>query len=255
MNNLILITGATSGIGLEMVKQLSKMGNKLLISGRNTNKLSELKNEFPNINDIFPLDLSEQNAGLNLYNIIKDKGFKITGLINNAGFGLSGYNDSINYSDLINMINVNILNLTTLCKLFSEDFKSHKYGSILNVASVVGFFPTPSMASYAATKAYVRSYSFALREELKKFNVTVTVLSPGATSTAFFDVAGTDNLNFGKNMRKGAMTASKVAHIGIKAMFKGKKEVVPGILNKLIVLIANRISKAILSKFFNKLLG
>ena len=161
-----LITGASSGIGRDMAKILSKKGYDLVLVARDEEKLQEVKKEIETNSQIISMDLSVEKNCKKLYEQVKD----VDLLINNAGFGTCGDFTKTNLDKEINMINTNITAYHILTKLYLKDMKQKDKGQILNVASIAGFMPGPLMATYYATKAYVVRLSEAIREELKKEN-------------------------------------------------------------------------------------
>lgn len=221
-----LITGASSGIGLDMARILSSQGCELFIVARRKSKLEKIKKELKTKVTVIEMDISSTFNCMKLYNMVKDENIDI--LINNAGFGLFGaFNDS-NLDRELDMIDLNIKGVHTLTKLFLKDFKKRDYGYILNVSSSAGFLPGPLMATYYASKAYVLNFSLAIHQELKKenSNVYIGVLCPGPVSTEFNKVAKVEfNLK--------SMSSYDVADIAIKGMFKRKMVIIPGIKMKI----------------------
>jgi len=174
-----LITGATSGMGLDMARVLANFNYDLILVARNKEKLEEIVKEFSVKVDIIDLDLSMEDNCYKLYEKVKKQNIDI--LINNAGFGDAGNFSETSLDKEINMINLNIKAYHILTKLFLTDFIKRDYGRILNVASIAGIMPGPYMATYYATKNYVFSLSLAIYEELKKdnSNVKISVFCPG----------------------------------------------------------------------------
>ena len=216
-----LITGGTSGIGLELTKYLSTIGYDIIIIARNTNIKKE---EFKTKVELYSYDLSEEDNCYKVYNkLSKDK---IDIIINNAGFGDIGDYKKDNLDKEINMINLNIKSYHILTKLFINN-KNTKH--IMNVSSIAGFFPAgPLMNTYYATKNYINSYTLALYEELRRNNkeVHISLLCPGPVKTNFDNRAGIKNSNKG-------LSPQKVAKYSIKKMLKNKLIIIPGIKNKL----------------------
>lgn len=217
-----LITGASSGIGREMAKILSKKGYDLVLVARDEEKLNELKNELSTNVKIVTMDLSNadnckklhsENAGIDL-------------LINNAGFGDCGDFSNTNLDKEINMINTNITAYHILTKLYLIDMKKINKGHILNVASIAGFMPGPLMSTYYATKSYVVRLSEGIREELikEKSNVKISILCPGPVNTNFNKVA---NVKFSLKERN-SYTVAKYAIDNLNKFY-----IVPGLDIKL----------------------
>ena len=230
----ILITGASSGIGYEMFKILNKKGYKFVLVSRNEEQLRKIKEESLNkaLIEIFPMDLSKEDSAQMLFDKCSEKEIEVDILINNAGFGIFGESISMDNKKLKQMLTLNMITLASLCNLFGEKMKQLGGGNILNVASTAAYQPLPYFSAYSATKAFVVSFSYGLREELKKYNINVSVLSPGPTKTNFFTAANakTEGVFFNP---KHHLTAKEVAEKGLKAMFSGKKVMIPGMRNKI----------------------
>ena len=213
---LALITGASSGLGIEFARLLAINGYDLIISARRKDRLESLKKVLEKkykINvEVFPADLSDVNDVLNLAEncFIKD----VDILINNAGFGILGTFNNMSGKENVNLINTNITALT----LLSQEFiKTQKRGYILNVASIAAFLPGPLLSSYYASKAYVLSLSAAVNEELKRSGkpISVTTLCPGPMKTEFFTTAGASK-------EFATATPRACAKRALRAMFKRK---------------------------------
>jgi len=190
-----LITGATAGLGSEFAKQLAPVAARLILVGRREERLGELsaslKKSFPSLRlDTLKADLSLSSERLNLSSRIIREEIPVNLLINNAGLGDLGTFDSAEWERIAPMLEVNVTALTHLTHLLLPMLRAQSPSGILNVSSVAGFYPLPEMAVYAATKAYVTSFSEALRMELAPEGINVTALCPGPVPTEFFDVAG-----------------------------------------------------------------
>jgi len=190
-----LITGATAGLGSEFAKQLAPFAARLILVGRREERLGELsaslKKSFPSLRlDTHKADLSLSSERLNLSSRIIREEIPVNLLINNAGLGDLGTFDSAEWERIAPMLEVNVTALTHLTHLLLPMLRAQSPSGILNVSSVAGFYPLPEMAVYAATKAYVTSFSEALRMELAREGIHVTALCPGPVPTEFFDVAG-----------------------------------------------------------------
>ena len=220
-----LITGASSGIGMEMARYLATMNYELILVGRNKDKLEALQKELNVSSQVVLLDLADTTKVKELYVIMKNENIDI--LINNAGFGDFGKFYETDVNKELEMINTNIIAVHLLTKLFLRDMKKRDSGYILNVASIAAFGPGPLMATYYATKAYVNNLTEAIYEELRreKSNVHISSLCPGPTASKFFDRAG---VSFSVK----PMQCDKVAKYGIDKMFKNKVIIVPGFINK-----------------------
>ena len=236
-----LITGASSGIGRDMAKVLSNMGYDLILVARRKNRLEELKEVLHTNVTIIPLDISSTYNCAKLYEKVKDEDIEI--VINNAGFGLYGEFTKTNIDQELDMIDLNMKATHLLTKLFLNDFKKKDRGYILNVASMASFMPGPMMATYYASKAYVRSLTEAINYELQKANsnVYVGVLCPGPVKTEFNKVA---NVKFSIK----GLNSMDVAEYAITKMFKRKTVIIPGMSMKLSRLLLRFLSDKTLSK-------
>ena len=214
-----LITGASSGIGRDMARELSKKGYDLVLVARDLEKLNEVKKELKTKIEIVCMDISDVDNCKKLYEQYKD----IDILINNAGFGDCGYFSKTNLEKEISMINTNIVAYHVLTKLYLQTMKQKNSGKILNVASIAGFMPGPLMATYYATKNYVVRLSEAIREELRKekSKVQISILCPGPVDTNFNKVADVEFALKG-------LSSEYVAKYGIKKFLKGKFYIIPG---------------------------
>ncbi|MCL2598037.1 MAG: SDR family oxidoreductase [Paludibacter sp.] len=233
-----LITGATSGIGLELALLFAKDSVNLLLISRNEIKLNEIKREFEQKYkikvDFMALDLSVSENIEKINNYVNINNLQIDFLVNNAGFGDFGKFVNRDIKKFIEMISLNINALTELTHIFAKRMIVNQGGKILNVASIASLQPVPEMAVYGASKAFVLSLSQALNYELRKTNISVTALLPGPTDTNFFNRADRKN----SRMTVMNMSPAKVAKIGYDAMQKGKSKVIAGGFNKLIGLIS-----------------
>lgn len=214
-----LITGASSGIGRDMARELSQKGYDLVLVARDLDKLNEVKEELKTNTEIVCMDISVVDNCKKLHETYKD----VDILINNAGFGDCGDFTKTNLDKDVAMINTNVVAYHTLTKLYLKDMKEKDRGTILNVASIAGFMPGPLMATYYATKNYVVRLSEALREELRreKSKVKICMLCPGPVDTNFNRVADVEFALKG-------LSSKYVAKYAIENMLKGKFYIVPG---------------------------
>ena len=229
-----LITGASSGIGLEIAKLLASQNYDLIICARREKELQDLAEEICRLHTVnckvLVADLTTEE-GVDL--LIKKSG-EVDILVNNAGFGILGDHLDMQLGRQLEMIELNIHALTRLSHVFGNLMVKKGKGRIMNVASIASYISGPSFAVYCATKAYVLSYSRALHKELKNKGVTVTALCPGYVTTGFQEVAG---MELSKMEKLTAVPVKKVAEIAVKSMHKGKREVMPGIVNKPLPLV------------------
>lgn len=241
-----LITGASSGIGRDISRELAKRGYDLILVARNIDKLNEVKSSIQNVNvEIIQMDLSIYENCKKLYAQVENE--KIDILINNAGFGVFGKFDETDLDKEIQLINTNIMAVHALTKLFLQNMKKRDKGYILNVASIAGFIPGPLMAAYYSSKSYVVKLSESIREELKKdkSNVKIGILCPGPVDTNFNNVA---NVKFNAK----SLTSEYVARYTVNKMLKNKFYIVPGTQIKLLRIIAKIVPDNIISKFSYK---
>ena len=238
---LALITGASSGMGRDMARILSKMGYDLILVARRRERLLELKKELDTNVTVISMDLSIVQNNYKLYEKVKNKNIDI--LINNAGFGLFGEFVKTEIETELKMIDLNVVAYHILTKLFLQDFVRKDKGYILNVCSSAGFMAGPRMATYYATKNYITKLTMAINEELRvaKSHVTISALCPGPVATEFNEVAnGTFAIR--------EASSYEVAKYAIDKLFKRKMIIVPTFLMKL-TLFFNRLAPYRLSLY------
>ena len=235
-----LITGASSGIGRDMARELAKRNYELVLVARDEERLKELQKEFTIKTTIIPMDLSSEENCKKLYEQEKD----IDILINNAGFGTFGSFDETDLDMELNLIKTNVTAVHILTKLYLKDMIKEDKGIILNVSSIAGFMPGPLMAAYYASKAYVLRLSEGIRAELKKkkSKVQISVLTPGPVNTNFNNVA---NVKFNLH----SLSSPYVAKYTINKLFEGKFIITPGITIKLARFFTKIIPNSIIVKF------
>lgn len=223
MSKTALITGASSGIGLELARYHASKGGDVILAARREAALTALKSELEDTHGItahvLVADLAADNGAAKLYADVRDLGLSVDILINNAGFGGHGKHVDRALSDELQMIDLNVKALVELTHRFGGDMAQKGGGKILNVGSTAGFAPGPNQAVYFATKAFVASFSQAVDHELRSKGVTCTVLAPGYVKTEFAEVA---NLGGTKLIQQGGATAKDVAKHGYDAMMQGK---------------------------------
>ncbi len=235
MDRIVLITGASKGIGKELAYVFAKNGYSLLLIARNLSELEqlqkELKDKYQCESKILSVDLAKTDSVDVIINTFKNEISKLDVLVNNAGFGFVNKFADMPIADINGMIDVNVKVLTDLTYRVLPFMLARKSGKILNVASTAAFMPGPYMAVYYATKAYVFSFSQAIREEYRKDGITISTLCPGPTKTPFIKRAGLDDTYLFKGNFP-VMTAQKVASIAFKGLMKKKRVIIPGIMNK-----------------------
>ena len=235
---LAVVTGASSGIGLELARLLGSDGHDLVLVARRRDRLEEistgLRAEFGAAASVLAGDLSDPDGARRLTRTLLDLGRPIDVLVNDAGFGVAGFFAETPLERELEMIRVNIAALTELTKAVLPSMLARRRGRILNVASTAAFQPGPLMAVYYASKAYVLSFSEALANEVARTGVTVTALCPGPTRTEFQTAAGVAETRlFHSPLVSDART---VARVGYRGMLRGKRVVIPGVGNKVLVL-------------------
>ena len=232
-----VVTGASSGIGLELARLLARDGYDLVLVARSVDKLDRLGAELAVQHRIrarsVGADLVSPDAPGAIAEMLKQAAVQVEVLVNNAGYGTSGPFATTDLRTELDLLQVNVVALTHLTKLLLPAMLAGKRGRILNVASTAAFQPGPFMAVYYASKAYVLSFSEALAEELSGSGVTVTTLCPGPVPTGFQTRAGVDLTRLVSTPL--VMDAATVARAGYAGLMKGKRLVVPGLGNKLLV--------------------
>lgn len=243
-NKTALVTGASSGIGLEIARQLAAQGCHLILVARSTEKLNtlrtEIENQYPDLSvRVITMDLAIPEAAERLFGEVSEKTVDI--LINNAGYGMQGVFLDIPLEKHMHLLQVNLLTLTALTHLFAAKMRERGEGHIMLVSSFGGYMPVNQFAVYTASKAYVLHLGEAIHHELKPHGVTLTVLSPGGTATNFSEVAGQSLNAIGK---LSLMSAEKCARIGLSALKKGKPSVVAGMSNKIAVILVRTLPRS-----------
>lgn len=226
------MTGASSGLGVDFARQLAGMGAHLVLVARREEQLNGVKAEIqakhPVRVTVVAMDLSAADAPQRLYDRLKADGVTVDVLVNNAGFGLYGPFVGIPWERERNMLELDILTLVHMTKLFAADMATRGSGWVCQVASIGAYQPTPTYATYAAAKAFVLSFGEAINHELRAQGVKVSVVSPGVTATEFLAVSGQKPTLY---QRMVMMQSPDVVRIALQAMLAGKPSVVPGFLN------------------------
>lgn len=232
MKENVLITGASSGIGYSMAKQLAAKGYNLIITARSANKLQELKDFCEQQHGvqvhIFVTDLAVAGNAAKLYADVKQANLPVNMLVNNAGVGVYGSFADTPLEDDLKMLELNINALVVLTKLYAADMKKAGKGKIQNVASLLSFLPFPYYSVYSATKAFVLAFTETIAAELEDSGVTVTALCPGPTDTAF---TTTEMLNTNAYKTNKPMNTDIVAKMGVDLLLNGKGKKIAGFQN------------------------
>jgi short-subunit dehydrogenase len=229
-----LVTGASSGLGADFARILAEHGCNVVLVARRAERLEQLRQQIgavrPVKTHVIPMDLSATGASQALYQRVSDLGLTVDVLINNAGFGIHGNFVDIPWEREHEMLELDIVTLVHLTKLFVKDMAARNLGYVLLVSSIGAYQPSPTYATYSAAKSFVLYFGEALSYELRQTNVKVSVLSPGVTATEFLQVAGQKPTLY---QRLQMMPSERVARIGIDAMLKGTPSKVPGLSNAL----------------------
>jgi uncharacterized protein len=235
MTNLVtLITGASAGIGTELARVFASKGHRLALVDRHGDRLIPLANEIVAAGSsapvLIPCDLEQPDAGDKIEAALAEAGVEVEYVVNNAGFGLFGHAIDLDRQEQLGIVAVNIRALTDLSLRFSNSLIRHR-GGVLNLGSLSGFLPGPGMAVYYASKAYVLSFSEALRHELAPHGVRVTTLCPGSVASEFQARAG---IKPGLEHEMLNISASDVARAGYRGLMANKRIVLPGVGIKLV---------------------
>jgi short-subunit dehydrogenase len=250
MSNLrpvAVITGASAGIGVALARVFAKNGHVLALVARRADRLDALADEIAAAGGPRPIvivaDLTQAGSARRIGEALASAGAEPQYMVNNAGFGLVGRAAERDRAEQLAMIDLNVRALTELSLAFVEPLSRHR-GGILNVGSMAGFLPGPGMAVYYASKAYVLSFSEALHSELKSQGVRVTVLCPGPVPTEFGARAGSKGSSLAPDIL--TRSAEAVAEAGYRGLMQGRRVVVPGLFNKLVVLLIRLMPRRLL---------
>ena len=250
-----LITGASSGIGLELSKIFAADKNDLILVARSKQHLEtlalEIREKYNVQVQVIPMDLSLPESPKKLYEITESQNWIVDKLVNNAGFGDHGPFDQSEWQRQLDMIQVNISALTELTHLYIRAMITRKSGEILNVASTAAFQPGPYMAVYYATKAYVLHFSEALHEEYKEYGIHISALCPGPTTSGFQQAANMNNVALFNTIK---LPSSKdVAQFGYKALKNNKAVAVHGFMNSIMSKLVGIVPRTLVLKSVKKL--
>lgn len=245
-----LITGASKGLGKAIAIQLAKKGYNLLLVARSCDELAKLASEIQIANKVkveyLAIDLAESSAVSTIVNWITGHGFALSILINNAGYGLWGDFASLDLAAQLDMCRLNMDTVIGLCHKLIPLLAKNEEAYVLNICSTAAYQSVPTLAVYSATKAFILSFTRAIRFELKKGPVSVSCLSPGPIDTGFAHRAGLDAFN--KMAEKFNMSPEEVAQIAIKGMFAKSAEIIPGITNWISIYANKILPKAFIEK-------
>ena len=249
-----LITGASSGIGEAFARRLAAEKHDLVLVARSEKALHELCDELMLAHKISAhyvvLDLTDRNADQVLLDEIERHKFEVDWLINNAGFGSVGDFATLDRDRELQMIDLNVRSLVAVTHRFLPKMRDRKHGVIINVSSAAGFQPIPFMATYAATKAFVTSFSEAIAEENRPFGIQVLALCPGSTKTNFFKAASIDR----PIQVKGQQTVEQVIDTAMRAVKNGQIRVVSGFANKVGAFLGTLVPTALTNRVMGRAL-
>jgi uncharacterized protein len=246
---VVLVTGASSGIGMELARQLGALGHDLVLAARRADRLEQLAAELRTQHGIealvVPGDLAEPAQRRALIAAAHGSDKVVVGLCNNAGFGSYGRVLDAEPANEAAMVQLNVAAVHELTLAFLPAMVQRRAGAILNVASLAAFQPVPGMATYAATKAFVQSFSEALHAELAGTGVSCTVLAPGPVPTEFGAVAGTESVD---SLVPGFVSEApeEVAAAAVRGMLRGRRSVVPGPATKALATGGRYVPRSIL---------
>lgn len=251
--NTTLITGASSGIGAAFARKLAALGRNVLLVARSEEKLITICNELGRMSGIraqyIALDLTEPDAPARLFEETQKRGLEIDMLINNAGFGSMGPFAKLDGDRELEMIQLNICALVDLTHRFLGPMRERKQGTIINVGSTAGFQPVPFMGTYAATKAFVLSFSEALSEENRPYGVHVMALCPGVTETNFFEAARME-----RPPMRATESPEEVVETALRGLKRKKSSIISGWINKLMILAIRFTPRALVLRVAGKVL-
>lgn len=250
---IALITGASGGLGVAFAHELAARGYDIVLTARSEAPMQEVADELTqkhgSVVTIIPLDLSVPGSAGELVRQLDERAIAPDVLVNNAAFGLHGTFVDLDLERLTSMLQLNMASLAELTLLLGGRMRAVGRGHILMVSSGAAYQPTPTMAAYGATKAFIQSLGEALHVELSP-QVGVTVVSPGPMDTGFNTVSG---LTLSPGMQRMIVSIDEVAKIGLDALFAGKSGVVPGVMNRLGVFINRFLSRHAAAKMFARM--
>lgn len=252
----VLVTGASSGIGVEFAKLFAERNTNLVLVARRTGPMEQLAEELRKAQSVevlvIGMDLSRTGSAAELKEQLDARGIGIEVLVNNAGFGVYGEFLDQSVEKISEMMRLNIMTVTELTYIFGQEMVNRGRGQILLVASVLGYQAVPGYAAYAASKAYVLHLGEALHQELAPHGVSVTTVSPGTTATAFGAIAGEKSSLLLKALN---MKPQVVAKTGLLAAMRNKASVVPGFMNKVNVFMNRLMPRSMQRKVFGRVMA
>lgn len=246
-----LVTGASAGIGMALARELAGHGAKLILTARRKERLEDLASELTAIGTevrMVVADLNEPAAPQQIYNATEGAGVTVDILINNAGLGqLGAFHTSLVEQEL-SQVRVNCEAVVRLTRLFIPGMVERRRGWVMVVASLAGFVPMPYFSTYAATKAFDRSFALGLAGEVDRFGIKVTALCPGRTESEFAQVARSG----GRAVPGGLQTAEEVARLGVAALARGQRTIIPYFGGRLTAMLVRVLPVSLITYFIEK---
>ncbi|MFJ9344692.1 SDR family NAD(P)-dependent oxidoreductase [Streptomyces sp. NPDC101733] len=252
-----LITGASSGLGVEFARRLAERGSDLVLVARREERLEALAAELTTAHgikaDVVAMDLAVANAGEILAAEVDRRGITVTSLVNNAGFGTFGHFHQEDPERLRQEVALDVMAVVDISRAFIAGLRARGEGVLVNVASMAAYQPVPSMAVYAASKAFVLSFTEALWQESRGTGLRVIALSPGATKTEFFDVLGTEDATGGTRMQ----TSEEVVRTALRALDRRNPppSVISGVTNRIMAVSGRLLTRRMLVSMVDRLTG
>ncbi|PWT97057.1 MAG: NAD(P)-dependent oxidoreductase [Bacteroidetes bacterium] len=247
-----LITGASTGIGKCIAEELAARDYDVLLIARSECLLKEnclsIQKKYSVSARYFAIDLAEENAAQKIYNWCQSNNYQVSILVNNAGYGLSGFFENRTCEANFDMLKVNMTTPVQLCQLFLPMLKLKPRAYILNIGSTAAYQAMPGFALYGASKSFILNFTRGLHAELKDTNISVSCVCPGATNTHFNERSELCQKAIAKG-EKLSMSAEKVAQISVEGMFSGKTEVVVGLANRVGVFLSWLLPKSVSERF------
>ena len=246
-----LVTGASSGIGVELARELAGRGHGITLVARRRERLEELAADIAESSlvrtEVIALDLTDADARAALPDQLAERGLTVDVLVNNAGFSTVGPVAASDHRREVAMVRTNVEAVSDLCSMFVPGMVERHRGAVLNVASTAAFQPMPGQAGYAASKAFVLSYTHALRAELAGSGVTVTALCPGPVDTEFIDTSGMDRAAATRALPSIMwVPAQTVASAAVEGLVAGRAVVIPGAANRATAVAAHLTPRTLL---------
>jgi short-subunit dehydrogenase len=245
----VVVTGASSGIGEEIAREFARRGYRLVLVARRADRLREIAAELGGLAHVLPVDLSDRDDRATLVDQVAALGLVAEVVINNAGLGTVGPVAESDRAAELNLVEVDVAAVVDLCCRFVPGMVKRGRGAVLNVASVGAFGPVPGQASYGAAKAFVLSYTQALREELRGTGVTVSALCPGPVYTGFLEPYGIADEETEKTLPKFLWhKPDAVAKAAVDGLASGKGVIIPGVANRIAAVINHHSPRWLLTR-------